>query len=235
MNERQLSNRLIKVADYVPPGATVADIGSDHAYLPCYLCLQHAGTRAIAGEVNEGPFQSAKEQVARTGLSGRIDVRKGNGLEVIEPGEADVITIAGMGGSLITSILEEGKEKLEGVSRLVLQPNVAAEVIRAWLRANQWVLTAEEILEEDEKVYEILVAERGDDAGLYAGDVEKKLLLGPYLLKQKNEAFQKKWRHELTNWKRILDQQARATETEELRQRQKQLQNQINIVEEVLG
>lgn len=235
MNEKQLSQRLIRVADYVPKGAKVADIGSDHAYLPCYLCLQDETASAIAGEVNEGPYQSARNQVERVGLTTRIDVRKGNGLEVLQAGEVDVITIAGMGGNLITTILDQGKEKLEGVSRLILQPNVGADTIRIWLRRYGWLLIDEEILEEDEKIYEILVAVRGDDSALYQEDTERKLLLGPFLMQERNEAFKKKWRYEVENWKRILTQFEQATANEQVEQKRKELLQQITMVEEVLA
>ncbi|NEU32381.1 tRNA (adenine-N(1))-methyltransferase [bacterium LRH843] len=234
MNERQLSKRLITVADSVPNGEKVADIGSDHAYLPCYLCLRDETTVAIAGEVNEGPFRLAKSQVERLELSSRIDVRKGNGLQVLEAGEVDVVTIAGMGGGLIRSILEEGKDKLEGVTRLVLQPNVAADAIRIWLRENGWRLFAETILEEDEKVYEILVAVRGDDSDLYEEDTERKLLLGPFLMQERNETFCKKWRNEVMNWKQILSQFEQAAASSELEQKREALMKQIQMVEEVL-
>lgn len=234
MNERQLSERLIRVAHYVPKGARVADIGSDHAYLPCYLCLQDDTSTAIAGEVNEGPYQSAKKQVLRVGLTDRIDVRKGNGLEVIQAGEVDVLTIAGMGGGLITTILDEGKKKLQGVSRLIVQPNVAAETIRVWLRQNGWLLLEEEILEEDEKIYEILVAVPGDDSALYKEDTERKLLLGPYLMQEQNQAFCKKWKNEMENWKRILRQFEQATMSEEIEQKREELTKQFHLVKEVL-
>ena len=82
----------------------------------------------------------------------------------------DCITIAGMGGSFIASILEQGKEKLAQVTRLVLQPNISAISIREWLLENGWGLTAEEILEEDGKIYEILVAEQGDEKAAYQNE-----------------------------------------------------------------
>ncbi|WP_088102500.1 tRNA (adenine(22)-N(1))-methyltransferase [Halalkalibacter urbisdiaboli] len=235
MNERQLSERLVRVANYVPNKAKVADIGSDHAYLPCYLCLQSDMREAIAGEVNEGPYQSALAQVKKVGLADRISVRKGNGLEVIEAHEVDVITIAGMGGSLIASILEDGKEKLTGVSRLILQPNVSAQDIRKWLYKHEWTLLFEEILEEDEKIYEILVAEKGNDEELYNEDKDRKLLLGPYLMKERNQAFRKKWKYELDNWKRILKQLEQAQKNQERDNKQKEIESNIQMVEEVLS
>ena len=92
--------------------------------------------------------------VEKLQLSPLISVRKGDGLEVIEKGEADVITIAGMGGSLIAHILKAGKDKLSGKERLVLQPNIHAHHIREWLYQEGYALINEEILEEDGKYYE---------------------------------------------------------------------------------
>jgi tRNA (adenine22-N1)-methyltransferase len=236
MNIEQLSKRLETVVSYIPTGSKIADIGSDHAYLPCFAIRKGIAERAIAGEVVKGPFQSAEKQVKAACLEDKIEVRLGNGLEVISPGEVDCITIAGMGGALIASILEDGKEKLEGVKRLILQPNVSAKSIRLWLLQNDWELTNEEIIEEDGKVYEILTADRGEPHRPYPEEGHQKgLLLGPFLMMQKNEAFQRKWMQEHAQWKNILANMEKAEQTEALKERKAELMNNIQMVEEVLS
>lgn len=234
MNTEKLSDRLNSVAKYVPKGSKLADIGSDHAYLPCYLTKNGIASFAIAGEVAAGPLESAQKQVSAEGLSDVISVRMGDGLDVIKPGDADCITIAGMGGTLITRILERGKEKLDTVKRLVLQPNISAVSIRKWLLKNHWELTAEEILEEDGKIYEILVAEKGDSLKPYGRERDMELLLGPFLLQKKEAAFRKKWQIELENWRKVYKQLDSASPSKEINQKRQELSKVIVEVEEVL-
>jgi tRNA (adenine22-N1)-methyltransferase len=233
MNVHKLSHRLETVSSFIPKGSKIADIGSDHAYLPCYAIEKELASFAIAGEVVEGPYQSALNQVRDSELEERVSVRKGNGLEVLSQGEVDCVTIAGMGGTLISTILENGKQKLKGVTRLVLQPNVSAISIRKWLLENGWELVAEKILEEDKKIYEVLVAERGDTRKPYS-NMEKELLLGPFLMKEKSEVFIKKWRQEAEQWKKICGQMNEAEQKGELEKKRSTIERKIEIVEEVL-
>lgn len=236
MNELKLSERLNAVVSHIPTGASVADIGSDHAYLPVYACLHQITRSAIVGEITDGPFHSARDQVRKTGLEGQISVRKGDGLEVLSPGEVDVITIAGMGGKLIRDILQRGKDKLPGVSRLILQPNVGAESIRKWLLENGWELKAEQILEEDQKIYEILVAEKGVAARPYT-DIRKDagLLFGPFLLVEKSPVFIKKWKSEWKKWNQVLKQMEYATMAKaDVDKRKSEISEKMKLVEEVL-
>ncbi|TQR19521.1 tRNA (adenine(22)-N(1))-methyltransferase [Psychrobacillus vulpis] len=228
MNAKNLSERLKKVAFYVEKNTVLADIGSDHAYLPCYLVHTGKITKAIAGEVVKGPFESAKNQVAQEGLSNIIDVRLGNGLEVIKEIDAvQTITIAGMGGPLISSILETGKNKLASVDCLILQPNIHAKAIREWAMKENWNIVNEAILEEQDKIYEILVLKRGK-----MNLTNKEALLGPILMKDKSDAFMKKWSNEVSEWQRILDQLEKTTLTEEVRQKKEELMDKISLVKE---
>ncbi|WP_335869394.1 tRNA (adenine(22)-N(1))-methyltransferase [Bacillus sp. 2205SS5-2] len=230
MNAEKLSKRLEKVASFIPHESRLVDIGSDHAYLPCYAVKAGIVNFAIAGEVVEGPYESAKHQVQQLRLENHIRVRLGSGLEVISRGEVNVITIAGMGGTLISSILEEGKEKLVGNERLILQPNVSAISIRKWLMKNGWAVVKEEILEEENKIYEIVVAEKGDSYQL----TEKELLLGPILIKENNDIFKKKWQQECDQWKRILKEMEQAEETSELSIKKSEFRKKITMVEGVI-
>ena len=236
MNEMKLSKRLETVANFILKGTVFADIGSDHAYLPCYSILQGIAKGAIAGEITDGPFISAKKQVIKCELTDVISVRQGDGLSVIEEGESvDCITIAGMGGGLIKKILEDGASKLTGVKRLILQPNIHANFIRQWMIDNGWELIAEEIIEEDNKIYEILVAEIGSPMRPYqTNSLQAGLLLGPHLAKKKSAVFQKKWTQECNHWKTIVQQLEQAGHTYETNEKFKELSTQIKLVEEVL-
>lgn len=230
----RLSYRLETVAKYIQKNSFLADIGSDHAYLPVYCIQTQKARQAIAGEVTKGPYDSAKKTVCQYKLSDRIDVRLGNGFDVILGEAVECVTICGMGGQLIRDILEHGKEKIPTVQRLVLQPNVAAYTIRKWAVQNGWKLTAEEILKEDHKIYEILVLERTFkemDATLDAKD----LLFGSFLRKEKNEVFQEKWYRELKKLSYVKKSLENAPQTTENMRRLQEVVEEYQQIERILS
>lgn len=230
MNHTDLSKRLETVGRFVPEAARLADIGSDHAYLPVALMLKGKIDFAVAGEVVKGPFESAKRQVRKNGLSERIEVRLANGLDAIEKqDQINAITIAGMGGSLIRDILESGRQnqRLSGKERLILQPNIGEKTLRTWLKENNYQIIAEEILEENKKIYEIIVAEKKEQPIEYS---EKELMFGPHLLAEKNAIFLAKWQLELKQREVILEQLKNASE----QNRHETIQQEVEWIKEVL-
>ncbi|MHA0855811.1 tRNA (adenine(22)-N(1))-methyltransferase [Paenibacillus sp. CMAA1364] len=249
----KLSKRLQYIMEQMPEGSTFADIGSDHAMLPVAAIKSNKVLRAVAGEVNAGPRDAALRQVASAGLQDQISVRLGDGLDVIAPGEVEVITIAGMGGALIASILEQGIDKLEGVTMLILQPNVGEEIVRRWLLDHHFVLLSEHIMEEDRKVYEILTAvpEESDATLLTNSEVyqeydiahvdgsvkvtkEIQIRMGPWLIKENNMIFRTKWLSELDKLNRVV----RSLGTSTLSSSQdkiKNFQQEMNQIKEVLA
>ncbi|MBB3109018.1 tRNA (adenine22-N1)-methyltransferase [Paenibacillus phyllosphaerae] len=249
----KLSQRLQTIADRVTPGSRVADIGSDHALLPVYLVQSGRSPGAIAGELNTGPFQAAQKQVASAGLKSAITVRQGNGLAVLEAGEADTVTIAGMGGVLMAEILEWGAQngKLSDVKELVLQPNVGEDVVRQWLTNHGWLLQGETILEEDGRFYEVLHAQRTDDfaranEALYdpaflrrdAQEVELwrgwLYRMGPYSLRSPSPLLHRKWAFELQKLERITAQVASSDQPEAI-VKAEEFRKEIREIQEVLA
>lgn len=201
MGEVKLSKRLHQLASHVPAGSRIADIGSDHGLLVSYLVSEGISPMAIAGEINAGPFDSTKRQVEALGLSDQINVRLGDGLSVInEP--IDIVIIAGMGGSLIVEILENGKPKLHTLKRIILQPNVGEEDVRRWLSANQWKIVDEEIIKEKQHFYEIIIAEQAKHHDQRLSDIE--LRVGPINLQKKDKLLAEKWSLELKKQEKVL-------------------------------
>jgi len=197
-----ISKRLETVASFVPQGAVLLDVGSDHAYLPIELVKKGHINRAIAGEVVVGPYQSAIKNVESHGLTEKIQVRLANGLAAFEESDqVSVITIAGMGGHLIATILEEGLDKLAKVERLILQPNNREDELRSWLQEHGFQIVAESILEEAGKFYEILVVEAGE-MDLSASDIR----FGPFLSKELSPVFVQKWQREASKLEFALSQ-----------------------------
>lgn len=230
MNAKNLSDRLKTVASYVEKNTILADIGSDHAYLPCYLVHQSTIKKAIAGEVVKGPYESALKQVKNEGLENQIEVRFGDGLQVInEEDHIGTITIAGMGGPLIAAILEAGKHKLTNVHTLILQPNIHAKAIREWAVKEGWKIEEETILEEHSKIYEVIVLKKGSMTL-----TEQELLVGPILMQVRTNIFKKKWSVEVKEWERIWKQLKTIPNSTEVEHKIKELENKMSIVKELL-
>lgn len=204
MDANKLSQRLKVVADFVPQNSRVADIGSDHAYLPVYLMKQKQIEFGIASEVAKGPLDNAIQEIKAEGLSDRIDTRLADGLLSVQPEDKiDCVTIAGMGGTLIKNILENGKSHLSGDELLILQPNVGEDRLRTWLMNNQYQISDETILREDGHTYEIIVAKKTDKPVEYT---EQEIKFGPFLLKQHSDVFVEKWENEIERIEMVIDQ-----------------------------
>ena len=184
----QLSERLQAVADFVTPQSRLADVGTDHAYVPIYLAEKKIITRAIAMDVVDGPLQRARENIAAHRLEAVIETRKSDGLEALKPGEADTVVIAGMGGLLICRILEQGREVADTVREWVLEPQSDTDKVRQYLLDHAYTIRDEHMVLEDGKYYPILKAytgkqevEENSDETPYSA-VE--LLYGRYLEKE---------------------------------------------------
>jgi tRNA (adenine22-N1)-methyltransferase len=169
-----LNRRLSAVSVFVRQDSVVADIGTDHAYLPVYLVDSGKSKYAYASDINRGPLRRAELNIAESGLSDKIETRLTNGLEGLDSLGITDITVCGMGGELIASILESAPFTKSGNIRLVLQPMTKADTLRAWLLTHGYSII-DEALVKDDRIYQIICAE-------YSGKTEEyspvELLLG---------------------------------------------------------
>ena len=151
-----LKGRLGAIADKIPQCDTLADIGTDHAYIPVFAVQNSLCRKAIAADVKSGPVNIASRNVKRYGYENHIETRLGYGLEPLKENEAEVIVIAGMGGVLIQEIMAGSLETARNAKVLILQPMNLAEVLRKWLYENGFDILEETLAEEGEKIYTIL-------------------------------------------------------------------------------
>lgn len=154
----EMTPRLQAAASLVREGAVVADVGTDHAYLPIYLVSAGIAHRGIASDIRQGPLKRAEANIERFGLSHRIATYLTPGLVGIEAEAPTDILICGMGGKLIASILEAAEFVKDAGIRLILQPMTSARELRLWLAANGFAIAEERFAKEQEKLYVIIAA-----------------------------------------------------------------------------
>ncbi len=188
-----LSKRLLTIASLVPPGGRIADVGTDHGYIPIYLVKNGVAKSAIAMDVRSGPLSRAAEHVEEYGLSDRIELRLSDGLNALSAGEADTVVISGLGGPLMVDILERGKQTADAVDCFVLSPQSDIPGVRIFLRENDYRIEREAFVLDDGKYYTVMQVFHGESRpgrivdDLYGRDLLDRAdpVLGEFLQKQR--------------------------------------------------
>lgn len=226
----ELAKRLAALAAYVPAGSIAADIGTDHAYLPVFLVKEGICPRVVATDLNPGPFRSAGCKVEEQNLRDKIDLRLGDGLKPLKPGEVDILVLAGMGGNTIREILDASPDVLDTVKRLVMQPMADPGDLRTWLAANGWKIGDEKLVEDDGRIYVIVVADPGQEK---TGD-PLLLELGPRLLEKKEPLLKPYIEKMIEKYERVLAGLA-AAKSETAREKARELETKLTRIREVAG
>lgn len=199
----KLSKRLDAISRLVEKykkGEVLADIGTDHGYLPCDLVSRGIIEKAYACDVAEGPLNASKENIQINKLENRVIPLLGSGMNPIIDKKVDMISIAGMGGILMVEILEEHRDLLMNY-RFVLQANVGIEILREYLYKNKLMIVDEDIVEDAHHIYEIIVCEYNEKCFMSKED----FYFGPILRMKKNDLFYKKWERILNQQRNILN------------------------------
>ena len=241
----KLSDRLEMIASFVEPGNRLADIGTDHGYIPIYLVQTGCVPYALARDVRRGPLQRAKEHIGEAGLSGKIQTRLSDGLKKLAPGEADTVVIAGMGGELEIHILEEGRHVWDSVSQWVLSPQSDLAHVRHYLLEHGFSIRREEMVKEEGKFYTILDAAGPGREGKSGGtppkepeqpvprmyERESDYLYGKCLIESGHPVLEEFLKQERETVRRILESLS-GQDTESAAKRTEELKKKLNLIEE---
>lgn len=174
-----MSIRLETIASMIFDGKGVADVGTDHAYLPIMLRQRGYKGKIIATDINEGPLNKARMGLANAGFEDSVELVLCDGLDGCEPDCVDTVVVAGMGGDTITGIIDRAEWTYKPGIKLILQPVTKPEILRYWLVNNSYQITDELLVKENGTVYQIICAEIKEpvieysDAELYVGKYEK--------------------------------------------------------------
>ena len=190
-----LSKRLTAVADMITVGNSIADIGTDHGYIPIYMAQKGLTPKALAMDVNAGPLERACDNIKKYCVENIVSARLSDGLKKLNPGEAESIIIAGMGGLLTIRILSDCPDVTNSAKELVLSPHSDVNLVRKYLSENNFCITNENIILEDDKFYFIIRACAGkmelqDEVEEWFGRIllsEKNDILHQYLIKEESK------------------------------------------------
>lgn len=194
----KINNRLKLVGDYVDKGSVPLDIGCDHAKLSIYLLKEKNFPFVYASDNKIGPLNQARENVDYYNLADKIELIKADGLNSLND-KIDTITITGMGGLTINKMFLENKNKLTNIKTIILSPNNLIKEVRETINKLGYYLKDEELVEESDKLYHILVFSKGNK--VYS---DKELYLGPILMAKNKEIIKKYYRNELSNINNLL-------------------------------
>ena len=191
----KLSKRMKAVAGMVTSGGVLADVGTDHGYIPIALVQREKITGAIAMDINKGPLARAQENIASAQLGDYIQTRLSDGVAALGEGEADSILIAGMGGELVIHILSEGEKVCKAASELILQPQSDIRKVREYLRLHHYKIVDEDMICEDGKYYPMMrvVNVEADEAWMKMNEQTRIAcdIYGPLLLRNGNPVLRR--------------------------------------------
>lgn len=196
-----ISKRIKTVSSFIKPFTRIADVGCDHGYLIIEAFLQQNITFAQAIDNKEAPLLSAKENIQGYDFFNNVVFTLSDGIKDLDK-QVEVLIIAGIGGLNIIEILTANPSKLHNIKRIILQPNRNLYEVRKWALENNWEISNETILEENNIFYEILVLAKSTEPLSYS---EKELLFGPVLIQNKGEIFIKKWQEINQNYERLIE------------------------------
>lgn len=224
-----ISKRLEKVAGLVSY-PVIADIGTDHGYVPIYLYQKGKITKAFACDVRKGPLEKCRQNIALYGAESVIEPRLGSGLIPLQPGEAETAIMAGMGGMLIVHILQDSPEVASSLKELVLSPQRDFAEVRRYVHQIGFSIEEEHMLKEDNKPYVLMRCEKG--AETYEKEID--YLYGKKLLEKKDPVLKELLLHEEGKYSRLFHN-LKDNPTENAQKRLPEVEEKLALMREALA
>lgn len=228
----QLSKRLQAVADLGKFTGSMADIGTDHGYIPIYLVQTKKVSNAIAMDIGKGPLLRAKEHIEKYHLTSYIQTRLSDGAKALQEQEVSSIVIAGMGGALVQKILKDSEQIFHSVEEIILQPQSEVEQTRHFLYEEGYIILSEDMVLEDGKYYPMMRVsyQEKTDNNPYkkASDIE--FLYGAYLLNEKHLVLKDYLKREAVIYKELLEKLYSLPQNEGIEKRKIELKRQLELV-----
>ena len=226
----ELSKRLTWIISKMDECDVIMDVGTDHGYIPIELIRRNIANKVIASDINKEPLKKAKINISLEGLSNKINLRLGGGLEPLNNNEVQGILIAGMGGNLIRDILKNDISKVKNIDYLILQPAQNPEVLREYLYTGNYEVIEEDICLDEGKYYELFKVKYKENNSSKLEDIFYEV--SPILLNKKSEVFKEYLKEKIEKYKKVNN--FIKDETEHALARKNELNNKIEIIEDLL-
>ena len=230
MSRVKLSKRLETVASCVGLCSTVADVGCDHGFTSIYLIENNMAKCGIAMDINKGPLERAKDHVREYNMENDIELRLSDGAKELVPGEADTLLISGMGGMLITKILNDSKEVVDDVKELVLSPQSDISLVRKCIHELGFSIDNEEMLTDQGKYYIVIRAVKGKECY----NAEEDYIYGKKLLEKKDMIFYQYLLKEKERVNKVLNKLANMTLSDKARLQKIELEHEYDMIESMI-
>ncbi|EJT5924726.1 TPA: tRNA (adenine(22)-N(1))-methyltransferase [Clostridium perfringens] len=222
----ELSKRLKRIAEHVDKCESVADIGTDHGYIPIYLVKEGICKKAIASDINKGPIEKAKVNVAFEGVSNKVKCLLGPGLNPLKVGEVNGVILAGMGGNLTRDILLADMDKVKKYDFIILQPAQNPEVLREFLYKNDYEIIDEDLIKDEGRFYELFKVKYNENSEKLVFEDELEYEVSPLLREKGHPLFKEFIEEKINRCETILS--FIKEDTEAAKKRKSDLEEKIN-------
>lgn len=229
----EISKRLKFIANHIDKVISIADVGTDHGYIPLYTLRKGLCERAIASDINKEPLDKARLNALLEGMGDELEFRLGSGLEPLKEGEVQAVIIAGMGANLIKDILEKDIEKVDNLDYLILQPAQNPKFLREYLYTSGYEIIEEDLCKDSGKYYELFKVKRKALESTILDDIYYEI--SPKLLMSKHPLMKEYLQSKVDIYNKILDDLSKDVDSEAAVNKKREIEEKVSIISNMIN